>query len=553
MTYKAVKASSTNESEQPKVAPRKNFASRINTETQSIATLIKGISNGEIKVPQFQRKFVWKDDQALNLLDSLASNYPVGSLLLWRTKDKLRAERNISEFQLPSTDDMDPTDYVLDGQQRLTVIYSCLGADETEGGFAVVYDLDDQKFIRLPENIKIHQFPLRRMLHTTKLLNFRTGLQTVANAALYQERLDALIQAFTEYRLPVVTLKDLSVDEVCPIFERINSSGTRLSTFDLMVAATWNNNFDLNDEVDEVRDALQPKGFDDIDQNTVLKCISAIHLGTIKEQSLKTLRDVTKEQMKELIETTKSSLLRTVDLLSTEFHIYSSDFLSYEAIIVVICYVYAKNNHLSSDQIHRARQWFWRSSFGERYKVGGEGFVSNDLKTVYAFIINQEGSASEFGNPPTSKEWMHLAFRSNVSRSRAFILALAAMHPCNLTNGSRIDTAVAISSYNKKQFHHIYPRAHLKRNGTKTSDNLVINICMLSAAGNNAVSDSDPTKYLPALAATLDDRANAVFASNLLPKPSDFDYANASYDDFLAARAAIIAELVNQLCDGNIP
>jgi hypothetical protein len=49
---------------------------------------------------------VWKDDQALNLLDSIANNYPVGSLLLWRTHDKLLAERNIGEFSLPATDDI---------------------------------------------------------------------------------------------------------------------------------------------------------------------------------------------------------------------------------------------------------------------------------------------------------------------------------------------------------------------------------------------------------------------------------------------------------------
>jgi hypothetical protein len=146
---------------------RKNIASRINTDTALISTLITGIKQGEIKVPQFQRKFVWKDEQALELLDSLANNYPVGSLLLWRTKEKLRAERNIGEFRLPSTDDMVPTDYVLDGQQRLTVIYSCLGAPEEEAGFAVVYYLEEEEFLRLPDNPKIHHFPLRRMFNTT--------------------------------------------------------------------------------------------------------------------------------------------------------------------------------------------------------------------------------------------------------------------------------------------------------------------------------------------------------------------------------------------------
>ena len=66
----------------------KGAPSRIATDVQLIGALIAGINKGEIKVPKFQRAFVWKDDQALNLLDSIANNYPVGSLLLWRTQGK---------------------------------------------------------------------------------------------------------------------------------------------------------------------------------------------------------------------------------------------------------------------------------------------------------------------------------------------------------------------------------------------------------------------------------------------------------------------------------
>lgn len=530
---------------------RKQVATRINTDVALISTLITGINQGEVKVPQFQRKFVWKEEQAIALLDSIANNYPVGSLLLWRTKEKLRAERNIGEFRLPSTDDMDPTDYVLDGQQRLTVIYSCLGAKENEDGFRVVYDLEESEFLREPESLKIHQFPLRRMFNTTKLLNFRAALQTLPDAVLYQERLDALIHAFQEYRVPVVTLKDLSVEEVCPIFERINSSGTRLSTYDLMVAATWNNEFDLNEEVDEIRESLRPKGFDDIDRTTVLKCLSAVKLGTIKETSLKTLRNTTREEMRELIGTTKAALLHTVDLLSTEFNIYSWDFLSYEALVVVLCNIYAKRNQLAPEQVVRVRQWFWLSSFGERYKVGGENFVSNDLKTVYEYVVNGTGAANDFGTPPSEKEWMSIAFRSNVSRSRAYILALAARQPRNLTNGAYIDPAVALSAFNKKQFHHVYPRAHLRRSGSTTDDNLVINMAMLSAAGNNAVSDADPKSYLPQLAAALGAGADAVFESNLLPEPSRLDYSSTTYEAFLAERAKLVVEFVHELCGGH--
>lgn len=527
---------------------KKPVASRIHTDTELISTLIENIKRGEIKVPQFQRKFVWKDSQALDLLDSIANSYPVGSLLIWRTKEKLNIERNIGEFTLPETDDMDPTDYVLDGQQRLTVIYSCLGASEMDDGFSVCYDLETEIFERISNRESIHLFPLRRMFNVTKLLNFRAALQTSMEAEKYQNRLDQLIRSFTEYRIPVVTLKDLSVEEVCPIFERINSSGTKLSTYDLMVAATWSSNFDLNEEVDQVQNALKPKGFSDIERATVLKCLSAVKVGSIKESALKTLRNVPREEMRELIDECAEALKKSVDLLSTQFRVHSWDFLSYEAIIVVLSYIYCRNPKLTSIQVTRIDAWFWRSSFGERYKVGGEGFVSRDLQIVEEFVVHGRVDSKDFGSLPRLDEWQTIAFRSNVSRSRAFILALAAQKPMNLSNGAKIDTDAALSIFNKKQFHHIYPRAFLKRSGTKLDDNLLINICMLSASENNLISDDDPQEYLPRCARYLGSRADEVFASNLLPKPSEFDYTTASYAEFIRARSQVVSTALSNLC-----
>src|SRR5687768_10249915 len=196
-----------------------NVQSRLSTSTPTIISLTADIKKGEIKIPQFQRPFVWKDDQALNLLDSIASNYPIGSLLLWKTKSKLATERNIGDFQLPKTDDLTPTNYVLDGQQRLTVIYSCLGAPEDAPGYRAGYDLSEDAFIEIKAGFtNPNVFPLRKLFNTTSLLNFRTSLLTLPGATVLQQRLDDLIAAFTQYKLPVVTLKDLTIDEVCPIF-----------------------------------------------------------------------------------------------------------------------------------------------------------------------------------------------------------------------------------------------------------------------------------------------------------------------------------------------
>lgn len=525
------------------------LANRIDTTTLSISDLITGIKRGEIKIPQFQRKFVWKDEQALELLDSIAQNYPVGSLLLWKTQDKLKAERNIGQFRLPSTDDMTPTDYVLDGQQRLTVVYSSLGAPQDEEGFTAIYDLEEEKFIRYAGKSRAHHFPLRLMYQTTSLLNFRTTLLSNNQPPIYQDRLDSLIHVFNSYKIPVVTLKDLTIEQVCPIFERINSSGTKLSTFDLMVAATWTKNFDLNEEIDDVCEALRPKSFEDIEKNTVLKCLSAIQLGTIKEDALKTLRELSQSDIKNLIDKSKKALLRTVDLLSTEFSIYNWEFLTYEAFVIVIAYIYSKNPVLDHEQVSRLKQWFWTASFAERFKVGGgANVITRELNLVYKFVV--ENVHSDFGSIPNESEWKELVFRNQVSRTRAFILALAHRKPKNITNGSLIDISEALSVYNKKQFHHVYPKAYLKRIGIINDDNVLANICMLAAESNNIISDSTPSIYLPELANKLGENADEIFLSNLLPPPSTFDYVNNDYSSFLDARSVIIAEHIKSLCTG---
>jgi len=527
-----------------------NILSRLETSTPLIRDLISGIKKGETKVPKFQRRFIWKEEQALKLLDSVASNYPIGSLLLWKTKDKLAAERNIGDFRLPDTDDLTPTDYVLDGQQRLTVIYSCLGAGENEGGFETAYDLRNEAFISKPTTYQSHIFPLRIIYNTTKLLNFRAGLVSLQQADEMQRRLDQLIEVVTNYRIPVVLLKDLSVEEVCPIFERINSSGTRLSTYDLMVAATWSETFDLNDEANKISTALKPKGFEDIDGNTVLKCLSAVHNTGVKKEQVLSLRKMSRSQMDALVDRVKEALLKTVDLLTTEFKIYSWDFLPYEAIAIILTYIFAKRGTLNHEDIKRVRKWFWSSAFSERYRGAADSVISRDLETIDSYVINGQEPIDTFGSPPTVELLQKLTFRANNSRSRAYALVLALHNPRNITNGTRIDTAEALSIFNKKEFHHIFPQAFLKRVGSSGETNSLVNICMLSSSENKIISDNDPNVYLVEIIKKHGSNSSDIFSSNLLEDPKLFCYETSSYEKFLASRSQIIHSKILKVCSG---
>ncbi len=190
----------------------------------------------------------------------------------------------------------------------------------------------------------------------------------------------------------------------------------------------------------------------------------------------------------------------------------------------------------------------------ERYRVGGENFVSRDITLVSDFVAGTGGTAENFGVlPEDPQRWTRLQFRSNNSTSRAFILALAARQPRGLMTGGAIDAAQALSRYDKKEFHHIHPTAFLKREKTPGQHNSLANICMLPAAENNKISDSDPRKYLPACIAGLGAQADQVFRSNFLPSPAELSYGTATFEEFTNARSVLLSGCIARLCAGDKP
>ena len=76
---------------------------KITPSNPRLAALLSDVSRGNIKIPVFQREYVWTDEQIMSLLDSIYRGYPVGSLLLWSTKESLNHERNVGGFELPLT------------------------------------------------------------------------------------------------------------------------------------------------------------------------------------------------------------------------------------------------------------------------------------------------------------------------------------------------------------------------------------------------------------------------------------------------------------------
>jgi len=83
-----------------------------------ISDLLNGIRIRDLVLPEFQREYVWSKEQAKQLFVSLAKDYPVGSLMFWKT-DQPPELKNINE--LP--DKLGSIQVILDGQQRLTTLF----------------------------------------------------------------------------------------------------------------------------------------------------------------------------------------------------------------------------------------------------------------------------------------------------------------------------------------------------------------------------------------------------------------------------------------------
>lgn len=82
--------------------------------------LFSYIDMGDLGLPDIQRPFVWRDAKVRDLFDSLYRGYPIGSYLLWRNT----ASGRTHQIGIREHEHKDPNMLIIDGQQRLTALYS---------------------------------------------------------------------------------------------------------------------------------------------------------------------------------------------------------------------------------------------------------------------------------------------------------------------------------------------------------------------------------------------------------------------------------------------
>ena len=489
-----------------------NFIKKPKPDSVSFEDLDYSIRNGYLKIPQFQRKFVWSLDQSARLLDSIIKGYPIGTFILWKTRERLRAVKNIGEIDLPATPDGDTVQYVLDGHQRITSIYAALkGATVRQDGKPVDYSniyIDLKAGPGEPIVIAIENPSEAKLESVCKIVWLLKASRSEQNAFVdahpdipdAEDKIDRYIDAIKGYRFSTVLVENADINTVTEIFTRINDSGKRLTSFEIMVAKTYDEarEFDLSEKRDALNAELKEAGFDTISDSTILQSV-AICLK--KDVRGRTILALDKAEFIDAWEPVAEALKSAVDYCKTAYGVAVSNLLPYEALLTLLTYYFYRcPKRPEGDRQRWLRDYFWRSIWNERFSSSSDSNINADVAVMDSILDDRKPVL-----PTVMLSVDYLKMHGGFSPSSAFIKGilciLASQNPTSFVDGTKvvIDNDWLKQS-NSKNYHHFFPRAYMKKYHPEVEEwrvNHIANITVVSDHDNKRkIRDRAPSKYI---------------------------------------------------------
>ncbi len=280
---------------------------------------LSNIRSGALRIPSFQREFVWNTSQVKALLNSIRSGIPIGTVTTWEqaqeSPDELFEEffskkasgkkalyrpevENAVAFEkvdaMPTPDRVQAG--VIDGRQRLTSLLMCFGGVTTADGRSPhaglwYYDLSkpldgdecpfdfeklsviEQDYPSMSSWIRKARFPLwlweRQDVFIRQIVNpahYENG-NVPADCADRLQRLSQLNSILSGFDIAFYIIdKATDLSTVCEVFELLNTMGTKVSVFDIIAAKHFGSSearFDLRERAKAVfdEDLATPKAF----------------------------------------------------------------------------------------------------------------------------------------------------------------------------------------------------------------------------------------------------------------------------------------------------
>jgi Protein of unknown function DUF262 len=279
--------------------------------TLDIPEVIKLAAAGGLRVPRFQRSFVWDADDIRKLFDSIWRGFPIGTLLLWKHETPAgRAEFGPVAFDVPHRTD---AYWLVDGQQRVTSIVGALAKAPltSDTAFELCFDLRRGRVVSARRRgVPSWWLPFRVAHDTAALLSWlRQNDVDFGDAEI--ELAMALGGALRDYQIPAYVVERDDDQLLREVFDRINSAGKpirRAQVFHALFASDTEPGSPATVVVELAR-----LGWGKLDESRVVQSLLAIRGGDV-------FRDIhgeftSHDDLTDWYEQTERALARSIDLL----------------------------------------------------------------------------------------------------------------------------------------------------------------------------------------------------------------------------------------------
>lgn len=362
--------------------------------TPRLYALLSEIRRGQIRVPRFQRPFVWSEDQRLALVESIFLGYPIGSILVWRTqKTRVATYDRMGPMQIPKESGAEEPgirQYLLDGHQRMTTLLAALGpglvssepnASPSDGSssdgaatlssaeWPIYFDLEatSAPYFYLPTKRPppLTWLPLDILYDSYSLGDFKDKLRRENKPRELLNRVQRIADIFRDYTVPVVPIATDVLEQVTTSFKRVNSGGTQMSEVHMINALTWQPSFDLNDELQEIAESLRACGWADFDPQLFLN-ICKVHLGfDVYQADVEQLAAVLKKDPS-VLNQARDAVEHAAQVLAEAVGIRGPQVLPYGYQLVLLAeYMWSHPTALDSGQKSAVAKWIWITSLSE--------------------------------------------------------------------------------------------------------------------------------------------------------------------------------------------
>lgn len=517
------------------------------TNDRLITELMTAISNGRIQLPDFQRGWVWEDGRIKALIASIINNYPVGAaMFLEYGNENVRFKYRTIEGAEQAVDTV-PAELILDGQQRLTSIYSSLyskqpvhtrtdkgkeiyryyyidiqkALDESYDRLDAIFSVSENKIVTSEfgrkEDINLSKqeyefenkvFPLNRILDYASAQEWQNKYYAYYSynqdiTKQFSEFYTKIAMPTFQYKIPVILLsKETPKEAVCQVFENVNTGGVSLTVFELVTAIFAMDDFELRKDWNTRKEKYFSGDLLSVITSTdfLVACtlLSSYKKGGTVSCKKKDVLELKLEEYTGYADALTRGFIEAEKLLEEE-RIFSSKDLPYSTQLIplaVICTLLEENNRIKiANNKNKIKQWYWCGVFGELY--GG----ANETRFVYDVVGVMNWIEKDGELPRTVKESYFnptrlLTLQSRLSAAYKGVMALILKNHCkDFISGREMDFAVYKSE--NPDIHYIFPKDYCEKQCySKEKWNSVINKTPITYSTNREIGGVAPSKYL---------------------------------------------------------